>query len=172
MTSTYTKGTLKKWSAKDLCNDAYATFLCVFWISCQSICYGYSSELHRQVDAIQMGTHNICLYNEVDKQYTDCNLKSMELLDCALIGVCAVIRFNMVVLSRVKGLISKIILNWNYLPLFSKWWVQSCKDASLLLLGWGYKNLRRTCSPWSWLHLGDLDLIFKVSTGLDICFVS
>ena len=27
----------------------------------KSICYGYSFELHRQVDAIQMGTHNICL---------------------------------------------------------------------------------------------------------------
>ena len=29
----------------------------------KSICCGYSFELHRQVDAIQMGTHNICLYN-------------------------------------------------------------------------------------------------------------
>ena len=41
-----------------------------------------------------MGTHNICLYNEVDKKYTGCNMKTMELLDCALIGVCAVIRWN------------------------------------------------------------------------------
>ena len=24
--------------------------------------------MHRQVDAIQMSTHNICLYKEVDKQ--------------------------------------------------------------------------------------------------------
>ena len=39
-----------------------------------------------------MGTHNICLYKEVDKKYTGCNLKTTELLDCALIGVCAVIR--------------------------------------------------------------------------------
>ena len=31
----------------------------------KSICCGYSFELHRQVDAIQMGTHNICLYKEV-----------------------------------------------------------------------------------------------------------
>ena len=30
-----------------------------------------------QVDAIQMGTHNICcLYKEVDKKYTGCNLKT------------------------------------------------------------------------------------------------
>ena len=43
-----------------------------------------------------MGTHNICLYKEVDKNYTGYNLKTMELLDCALIGVCAVIRSNTV----------------------------------------------------------------------------
>ena len=49
------------------------------------------------VDAIQMGTHSICLYKEVAKQYTSCNPKSKELLDCALIGVCAVIRSNTVV---------------------------------------------------------------------------
>ena len=62
----------------------------------KSICCGYSFELHRQVDAIQMGTHSICLYKEVAKQYTSCNPKSTELLDCALIGVCAVIRSNTV----------------------------------------------------------------------------
>ena len=42
------------------------------------------------------GSHNICLYNEADKKYTGCNLKTMELLDCALIGVCVVIKSNMV----------------------------------------------------------------------------
>ena len=42
------------------------------------------------VDAIQMGTHNICLYKEVDKKYIGCNLKTMELIDCELIGVYAV----------------------------------------------------------------------------------
>ena len=62
----------------------------------KSICCGYSFELHRQVDAIQMGSHNICLYKQVDKKYTGCNLKTMELLDCALIGECAVIRLNTV----------------------------------------------------------------------------
>ena len=50
----------------------------------------------RQVDAIQMGTHNICLYKVVDKKYTGCNLKITELLDCVLTGVCAVIRSNTV----------------------------------------------------------------------------
>ena len=36
----------------------------------KSICCGYSFELHRQVDAIQMGTHNVYLYKEVDKKST------------------------------------------------------------------------------------------------------
>ena len=44
----------------------------------------YSFELHQQVDAIQMVTHNICLYKEVDKQFTGCNLKTTRLLHCAL----------------------------------------------------------------------------------------
>ena len=39
-----------------------------------------------------MAIHNICLYKEVDKKYTGCNSKTAELLGCALIGVCAVIR--------------------------------------------------------------------------------
>ena len=63
----------------------------------KGICCGYPFELHRQVDAIQMSTHNICLYKDVKKKYTGCNLKSMEFLDCAFIGVCAVIRSNTVI---------------------------------------------------------------------------
>ena len=56
-------------SAKDLPNYAYAMFLwvCLTDFLHKSICCGYSFELHRQVDAIQMGTHSICLYKEVDK---------------------------------------------------------------------------------------------------------
>ena len=38
--------------------------------------------MRRQVDEIQMGSHNICLYKEVNKKYTDCILKTTELLDC------------------------------------------------------------------------------------------
>ena len=71
----------------------FCAFFSVFLY--ESICYGYSFDLHRQVDAIQMGTHNICLY-KVDKRYTVYNLNTTELLDCALKGVCAVIRLNMV----------------------------------------------------------------------------
>ena len=43
-----------------------------------------------------MSTHNICFYEVVDKKYTGYNLKTTELLDCALIGVCEVIRSNTV----------------------------------------------------------------------------
>ena len=64
----------------------YLVFMCVFFLIffIKTICCGYSFELHRQVDAIQMGTHNICLYKEVDKKYTGYNLKTMELLDLRL----------------------------------------------------------------------------------------
>ena len=48
-----------------------------------------------------MCTHNICLYKEVDKKYTACNLKTTKSLDCALIGVCAVIRSNTAVCAEV-----------------------------------------------------------------------
>ena len=68
----------------------------------ESICCVYSFELHRQVDAIQMGTHNICLYREADKKYTGRNLKTTELLDYALIGLCAVIGMNMVIIVKNK----------------------------------------------------------------------
>ena len=50
-----------------------------------------------------MCTHIICLYKEVDKKYSSCNLKPTELLDCALIGVCAVIRLNMVKCPSTEG---------------------------------------------------------------------
>ena len=83
-------------SANDLFNGAYAMF-CVVFLFFFSDFLSNSFELHQQVDAIQMGTHNICLYKEVDKKYTGCNLKTTELLDCALIRVCAVIRSNTVI---------------------------------------------------------------------------
>ena len=35
----------------------------------KTVCCGYLFELHQQADAIQMGTHNICLYEEVDKKF-------------------------------------------------------------------------------------------------------
>ena len=75
-------------------------FMRFFFLVCyKNICHGYLFELHRKVDAIQMGTHTVCLYKEVNKKYSGCNLKTTELLDCALIGVCAVIRSNTVYLN-------------------------------------------------------------------------
>ena len=87
--STYYGNTIKK--------DQIRTYLMMImrFFSCslyKGICYGYSFELHQLGNAIQMGTHSICLYKVVDKNYSGCNLKTTELLDCALIGVCAVIR--------------------------------------------------------------------------------
>ena len=84
-----TKGTLKK-------KDQQRTYLMMFMhffsdFLYKNICCGYSFELHQQVNAIQMSTHNICLYRQ---KYTDCNLKTMELFDSVLIGVCVVIRSN------------------------------------------------------------------------------
>ena len=43
-----------------------------------------------------MSTHNICFQKEVDNSTLCCNLKTTKLLDCALIGACAVIRSNKV----------------------------------------------------------------------------
>ena len=45
----------------DLFNGAYVMFFFFPDFLFKSICCGYSFELHQQIDAIQMGTHNICL---------------------------------------------------------------------------------------------------------------
>ena len=83
-----------KRSEKDLFDDVYAIFFSDSLYT--STCCGYSFELHRQVDAIQMGSHNICLQKR-RRQKIHCNLKTTKLLDCALIGVCAVNRTNTVI---------------------------------------------------------------------------
>ena len=95
----------KKDQKKDLFDDDYVIVSDFLY---KGICCGQSFELHRQVDAIQMSTHNICLFKKVDKKYMGCNLKTTELLDCALIGLCAVIRSNMVyvfLISRRKHML-------------------------------------------------------------------
>ena len=61
----------------------------------ESICCWYLFELPRQIKAIQMSTHNIVSYKAINKSIIS-NLKTKKLLDCALIGVCAVIRSNTV----------------------------------------------------------------------------
>ena len=71
----------------------------------KAMCCGYSF-----VDAIQMRTHNICLYKKVNKKYTGCN-KTTEFHECALIGVCAVIRSNTVFTQTAltnRSMMSKI----------------------------------------------------------------
>ena len=81
----------------------------------KGICCGYSFELHRQVDAIQMRTHNICLYKKVNKKYTGCN-KTTEFHECALIGVCAVIRSNTVTSYRFLHNDGKLVHVSRYIP--------------------------------------------------------
>ena len=51
-----------------------------------------------KVDALQMDTHK---RNRQKKKYTGCNLKTMKLLDCALIRVFAVIMLNMVFIDTL-----------------------------------------------------------------------
>ena len=98
------KDTLLKKSQKRPCLMIIMHFFFSNFIY-KGICCGYSFELHLQVNAIQMSTHNICLYKEVKKKYTGCNLKTTEFLDCALIGVCAVIRSNTYVVGTHQKLI-------------------------------------------------------------------
>ena len=83
----------KKDQKKYLFDDDYAIFFrLIFFIKAYVV--GTHLNCIDLVDAIQISTHNICLYKDVDKKYTGCNLKTTELLDCALIGICAVIRSN------------------------------------------------------------------------------
>ena len=94
----------KKDQKKDLFDDDYVIVSDFLY---KGICCGHSFELHRQggcnsnkypqhMKGICCG-HSFELHQqEVKKNYTGCNLKTSEFLDCALIGVCAVIRSNTV----------------------------------------------------------------------------
>ena len=96
--STYTKGTLKK---KDQ-RRAYIMTL----MQCLYVFFYF---LYKNIYIYVVGTHLNCInklmlfkwvpetytyYKEVDKKYTGYNLKTTELLDCMLIGVCAIIRYG------------------------------------------------------------------------------
>ena len=50
---------------RSILNDAYAILFSDFLY--KNICNGYSFELPRLVEAIQMSSHNICFYKEVDE---------------------------------------------------------------------------------------------------------
>ena len=45
---------------------------------------------------------HICLYKEVDKTYTGCNLKIVELLDSVLKGICANMVFSLKNLKKIN----------------------------------------------------------------------
>ena len=88
---TYTKGTLEKKKKKDQRRTHQMMPMQCFFFS-----FFLTFFLKAYVDAVQMVTCNICLYKEVNKNNTGCYLKATELLDCALIWVCAVIRWIIV----------------------------------------------------------------------------
>ena len=62
------------------------TIKCLFLRDMVPLSCWYSIELPQLVKAIQMSI-NICFYKEADKKYTSCNLKTMKLLDFALIRI-------------------------------------------------------------------------------------
>ena len=116
-----TKDTLQKRSEIDLFHDVYAIFSDFLY---KGICCGDSFELHRQVDAIQMSTHNICFYKEVKQKYTGCNLKTTEFHKCALLGVCAVIRSNTVLYLALWD--SCTARSLHFLCIFTYVWTAPC----------------------------------------------
>ena len=67
-----------------------------------------------------MRSHNICLYKKVNKKYTGCNLKTTEIHECALIGVCAVIRSNT---ECFRGEIRKIFTCYSFLSRARSGWI-------------------------------------------------
>ena len=96
--STYSEYTIKRRTQKDLFDDDYVMFSDFLYKA-----YVVGTHMNCIDNAIQTSTHNIGLYKEVKKMYTDCSLKTTELLDCTLIGVCAVIRSNTVYIEKSKS---------------------------------------------------------------------
>ena len=60
----------------------------------------FFSEFQNSMKTYVVGTHLNCIDKSMQfkwvQKYTGCNLKTMKFLDCALIGVCAVIKWNTV----------------------------------------------------------------------------
>ena len=62
-------------------------FFLIFFIKAYVV--GTHLRLHRQVDAIQMSTHNLCLYKDVKKKYTDTVSEVYGIYGlCAYRGMC------------------------------------------------------------------------------------
>ena len=54
-------------------------FITVYVMGIHLNCINFHLNCINKSNAIQMGTHNICLYKEIDQKYTGCNLKTSEL---------------------------------------------------------------------------------------------
>ena len=98
---------------KGVINDTCAI---LFWLTYKIICCWYSFELPRHVEAIQMSTNNICFCKVEDKStLVVISQKTTKLFDCALIGACAVIKANTVVLigrdndSPISSVVSTMV---------------------------------------------------------------
>ena len=80
--------TLKeKRSSKDSSNDAYAIFLCCFFFVIFIKAYVVGTQLNC-IDKLMQFKWVLTTF--AFKKYTGCNLKTTELLDCALIwGMCS-----------------------------------------------------------------------------------
>ena len=88
------------------------------------------------------------LYRDIDKRYTGCNLKISELLECALIGVYAVIRSNTIyqtfrgmdALERFCHQLPRetfflfFFFNENSLPLYVKIFTNECNPKRNFLV--------------------------------------
>ena len=92
----YKKVCLKTRSINDVSNGVYAMFLCFFF-------FLFSLWKHMLWVLIWIASTSWCNSNEYPQHMhiqevknTGCNLKTMKLLVCALIGICAVIRPNTV----------------------------------------------------------------------------
>ena len=154
--STYIEGTLKKRSAKDLSNDAYAMFL---WI-CFSECL-YKNILWVLIWIASNSNEyplHIVLWRSRQK-YTSYNLETTELLDCALIGVRAVIRSSTVRIQCTTNIkLTYNLTSWKQTSLrlrqqiFFMHFKSSCSDESSIKNILYHRYLKwclvRFSSPW------------------------
>ena len=81
-----------------------------------------------------MSTHNISLYKEVNKRYTDCHLKTTKFLDCALIGVCVVIRSNTVYCfcGGIRKILCGYTLLSEFILIFTFLWAYLAEDRLVI----------------------------------------
>ena len=174
---------LKLWSAKTYQMMLMQCFCCFFFLliffiksyvvdthwNCISfvdaVPMGTQNIWFYKVDAVPMGTHNIWFYKEVNKKtkLTVICMNTTELLDCALIGVCAVIRSNMVLhfaalrfWCRNKKTITVNVLKFRMPRFLTKWHIQAVQTQIklLLILCWSIKlPSRHTTLKQHWFNI-------------------